>query len=125
MAERWTRSGAPSSCLYLDGNLVGSMATPELAAEIVETMNRVGRLIDEVRAELPPAPCGCPVTLASRTRVTRHTRECSGRQAAERIAADIEASSDGNGCDCPAPEPRTDWSRVDPYDTTKGGAVDA
>lgn len=68
--------------LYRDEVFVGHVCSATVAAEIVETMNRVGRLLDEVRAE-PPSRCGYP--------------DC-----------------------CPQPEPRTDWSRVDPYDTTKG-----
>lgn len=48
VAERW-RVGPVGTTLYRDGELVGGVETPELAAEIVETMNRVGRLLDEVR----------------------------------------------------------------------------
>lgn len=68
--------------LYRDEQFVGLVDTAEIASEIVEAMN--GRL----RA-LAPAGCGCPVTLSS-TRTTTHTRECSDRQAAERLAATIE-----------------------------------
>lgn len=49
MAERWARSNETGCGLYLDGKAVGFMDTPELAAQVVETMNRVGRLLDEVR----------------------------------------------------------------------------
>lgn len=56
MAERWARSNESGCGLYLDGRAVGFMDTPELAAEIVETMNRVGRLLDEVRRE-PVGDC--------------------------------------------------------------------
>lgn len=47
MAE-W-RVGPLDRTLYRDGELVGEVETRELASEIVETMNRVGRLLDEVR----------------------------------------------------------------------------
>lgn len=83
MAEWTAGTGALTRVLYRDGAAVGMVDSPEVAAEIVEALN--GRL----RA-LAPAGCGCPVTLSS-VRTTSHTRECSGRQAAERIAADIEA----------------------------------
>jgi hypothetical protein len=41
--------------LYRDEVFVGLIDSPELAAEIVETMNRVGRLLDEVRGPKPLA----------------------------------------------------------------------
>lgn len=88
MAE-WRVGRSVGRTLYLDGKLIGLVDTPELAAEIVETMNRVGRLLDEVLTA--PGHTG--------------TTDCCTYG-------------------CPAPEPRTDWSRVDPYDTTKGGAVE-
>lgn len=47
----WRVGGKLKRTLYRDEQLVGLVDTPELAAEIVETMNRVGRLLDEVRQE--------------------------------------------------------------------------
>lgn len=44
-----------------------------------------------------PAACGCPITLET-TRVTRHSRECSVRQAAERIEAGIEDERPAECC---------------------------
>ena len=57
MAE-WRVGRSVGRTLYLDGKLVGLVDTPELAAEIVETMNRVGRLVAEVLDDRP-AECCC------------------------------------------------------------------
>lgn len=66
MGERWRVGGKLKRTLYRDEQLVGLVDTGEIAAEIVETMNRVGRLLDEVQGEtarerssagrLPPGP---------------------------------------------------------------------
>lgn len=50
----WRAGRSVGRTLYLDDKLVGLVDTAELAAEIVETMNRVGQLLDEVRRT-----CGC------------------------------------------------------------------
>lgn len=58
MAE-W-RVGPVGRTLYRDGELVGEVETPEIAAEIVETMNRTQRLLDEVRtADTSVDGCEC------------------------------------------------------------------
>jgi hypothetical protein len=44
-----------------------------------------------------PAECGCPITLET-ARVTRHSRECSVRQAAERFEAGIEDERPAECC---------------------------
>lgn len=92
MAERWARSNDAGCGLYLDGKAVGFMDTPELAAEIVETMNRVGKLLDGVRAEIAgersrPLATGGPVDTSK-----------------------VFIVGERDGCNL---------SRVDPYDTTK------
>ncbi len=44
-----------------------------------------------------PAACGCPITLET-ARVTRHSRECSVRQAAERFEAGVEDERPAECC---------------------------
>jgi hypothetical protein len=78
-ADRW-KVGPVGRTLYRDGELVGEVETPEIAAEIVETMNRVGRLLAEVwRA------CGCDPAAGVECRqhmtmITDGSRRESGRE---------------------------------------------
>lgn len=65
MSEWSGGTGALARILYRDGQAVGMVDSPEIAAEIVETMNRVGALLDEVRRE--------PVDA-----VAQHVRESAG-----------------------------------------------
>ncbi len=68
MAERWRVGGKLGRTLYRDGQLVGLVDTREIAAEIVETMNRVGALLDEVRSELADTERGMAEWWAGRQR---------------------------------------------------------
>lgn len=55
MAE-WRAGRSTGRTLWRDEVLVGMVDSPKLAAEIVETMNRVGALLDEVRGSIKGSP---------------------------------------------------------------------
>ena len=133
MAE-W-RVGPVGTTLYRDGELVGGVETPELAAEIVETMNRVGALLDEVRRETgrersrPPlvvatAVCGaclCEVGVTDDRRLIHHdaseNRYCRGSR---EIADSPQPRDAERRSEATQQNDLLGPSRVDPYDTTKG-----
>lgn len=184
MAERWRVGGKLKRTLYRDEQLVGLVDTPELAAEIVETMNRVGRLLDEVRGqverehreaaeirersqtEIGRQVCGAclnTVAVLGTRRLAYHLENggllCDGSdRVAERpiqappgdaqrrseatpqkdlpgfhhlgdIPPPVATAEELDGATViPVPPEQADkireafgWSRVDPYDTTKGG----
>lgn len=56
----WRVGGKLKRTLYKHDQLVGLVDTAEIAAEIVETMNRVGRLLDEVRGPMAERGLGSP-----------------------------------------------------------------
>jgi hypothetical protein len=90
MGERWRVGGKLKRTLYRDEQLVGLVDTGEIAAEIVETMNRVGRLLDEVR----------PVD-GNRRRAAESGRERSpDRWSAAREVAVAEAVDATKDCTC-------------------------
>lgn len=53
MAE-WRVGRKLGVTLYRDEVFVGHVSSPEIAAEIVETMNRVGRLLADIELRDPP-----------------------------------------------------------------------
>lgn len=110
MTDRWTKSGGVSGCVYLDGKLVGAMDTPELAQEIVETMNRAGALLAEVLCQAGERP---------RAEQPGDAERRSEATPQKDLPEDVRLHITGS------PQTVIGPSRVDPYDTKKGGAVDA
>lgn len=112
MAE-WRVGGKLKRTLYWNNELVGLADTPEIAGEIVETMNRVGALLAAVRQESggerslaaggPKPPPDTSWVQTGSIRATGAPRDAQRRSEAT---------------------PQNDLlgpSRVDPYDTTHGG----
>lgn len=94
MAERWRVGTHYGIHLYrcgpdgttVDDEPVGTMLTPELAAQVVEAVNQyraVGRTGETVE------DCGCPVRYAV-ARIEEHTYKCGSRKAAERLASHLD-----------------------------------
>lgn len=107
--------------LYRDEVFVGLIDSPELAAEIVETMNRVGQLLDEVRVATPESgrershrgsAMVCPTCrdLVPRGRFDTHGQHPRAGQPDLCLGFGEDLRPLG-------------LSRVDPYDSTKGGVT--
>ena len=95
MAE-WRTGRTLGVTLYRDEVFVGHVCSAMVAAEIVETMNRVGRLLAEVRAA--PGHTG--------------TTDCCTYGCPP--ARDAQRRSEAT------PQNAPDLARLDPYDTAKG-----
>jgi hypothetical protein len=96
--------------LYVGEVFVGLMETRELAAEVVETMNRVGRLPDEVQRETGrersrPARCAAETRGLLAALIAGHVHRCSWPDSGRRHA---------HHCEC-----GTEWTEIDPPDAQR------